>query len=301
MIPNSCLVTSTPAPPFPINSSSFSLAKANLSILWPKSCLFPSCKYGTKSCTCIAFAWNDRPGERWKFPITLLTWTFPAILHPSSIWAFIRSVQPSLTHCSPSCCQWYDTRTNVTRADVAKRGVREGEDKRTCSIESGLTKLHPLRTYASLTSSQVLQQPGLGPSVGGVPPKHDRQTIIESKPILISHQTSKDKTWSQGRGEWYVPPSPLVAAILSKSPLSVFILLPATTAPSFDNRVFDISWLTSRTRPTSARSICTSMCRVRPKEGGPDDGLTVLMFSWNIHDIHTQHCSMLWMSSILEQ
>ena len=50
----------------------------------------------------------------------------------------------------------------------------------TCSTASGLTKLHPLLTYDSLTSSHELQHPGFGPSVGGVPPKHDKQTANES-------------------------------------------------------------------------------------------------------------------------
>lgn len=77
----------------------------------------------------------------------------------------------------------------------------------TCSIASGLVNDHDRRTYASLTSSHVLQQP----DAGGVPPKHDPQSA--RKKHNQRHDIGREHTIVSQSG-------PLTFAIRSSSPCS---------------------------------------------------------------------------------
>ena len=81
------------------SSASSSAVKYMWLIVCEKSCRFPSFfKYGTSSYILLWDAWKERPGERWMFPMTLLTRTRPATLQPSSACSWIWSDQCSSTH-----------------------------------------------------------------------------------------------------------------------------------------------------------------------------------------------------------
>lgn len=62
------------------------------------------------------FVWNDRPGDRWIFPATLLTRILPETLHPSSAWSFSFSAQRSFLHCKKNL--WDDWCPSLLFADT---------------------------------------------------------------------------------------------------------------------------------------------------------------------------------------